>query len=195
MTIFRALQRARISILTVSLTYLVAIVAGIVMVHTGNTFAISYRDKIVANSKASPVIVDLNKGKRIEAALLDAGGNFVAVASNTLGGLGVFIPYPVIAYRGWIGGIVSIDSSHASRLADPWEASYYLITLILQIIPSALAGGIGVNLGLSFYRPKAYYQGKKWLGISQEAIRDVVRVYIIVIPLLLIASMWEFILR
>jgi len=165
------------------------------MVHTGNTFAVSFRDKIVSNAKASPIIVALNKGNRIEAALLDAGGNLIAAISNTLGGLGILFPYPFIAYRGWIGGIVSIDSMHASRFADSWEATYYLITLILQVIPSVLAGGIGVNLGLSYYRPKSYYQGKKWLGISQEAIRDVVRVYCIVIPLLLIASLWEFGLR
>jgi len=165
------------------------------MVQTGNAFAISYRDKIVSNAKASPVIVALDKGNRIEAALLDAGGNLVAAISNTLGGLGVLIPYPFIAYRGWIGGIVSIDSMHASRFADPWEATYYLVTLVLQVIPSVLAGGVGVNLGLSYYRPKSYYQGKKWLGISLEAIKDVVLVYCIVVPLLLIASLWEFGLR
>jgi len=195
MTILRALHRGRVPILAVGLTYLVAIAIGIVMVHTGNTYAISYRDRIVSNAQASPIIVTLDQGNRLEAALLDAGGNLVAVLSNTLGGLGVLFPFPFIAYRGWIGGIVSIDSMHASRFADPWEAAYYLITLVLQVIPSVLAAGIGVNLGLSFYRPKSYYQGKKWLGISQEAIRDVGRVYCIVIPLLLIASLWEFGLR
>ena len=165
------------------------------MVHTGNSFAVSYRDKIVSNAKASPITIALNKGNRIEAALLDASGNLIVAISNTLGGLGILFPYPFIAYRGWIGGIVSIDNMHASRFADSWEATYYSITLVLQVIPSVLAGGIGVNLGLSYYRPKSYYQGKKWLGISQEAIRDVVRVYYIVIPLLLIASLWEFGLR
>jgi uncharacterized membrane protein SpoIIM required for sporulation len=195
MTILRALHRARIPILSVGLTYLVAVAAGIAMAQTGNAYAVAARDKIVSNAQASPILVALDNGNRIEAALLDAGGNLVVAISNTLGGLGVLIPYPFIAYRGWIGGIVSIDSAHASRLGDPWEATYYLVTLVLQVIPTVLAAGIGVNLGLSYYRPKPYYQGEKWLGLSREAIRDVVRVYLLVLPLLLIASLWEFGMR
>lgn len=190
-----ALYRARISILTVGLTYLISIVFGILMVHTGNPFAISYRDRIVSNAQSSPILIALDRNDRFRAAILDSGGNLVGALSNTLGGLGVIFPYPFIAYRGWIGGIVSIDSTHASRLADPKEAMYYLTTLILQLIPSILAGGIGVNLGLSLYRPKVYYQGEKWLGISKEAIRDVFRIYLLVIPLLLLASLWEFGMR
>jgi uncharacterized membrane protein SpoIIM required for sporulation len=193
--ILRALHRARISILTVGLTYLIAVVIGIVMVQTGTPFAVAYRDGIVSNAQSSPIILALNRNDRLTAALLDSGGNLIGALSNTLGGLGVIIPYPFIAYRGWIGGIVSIDSSHVSRLADPQEATYYLTTLILQLIPSILAGGIGVNLGLSYYRPKPYYQGEKWLGTSKEAIRDVYRIYLLVIPLLLLASLWEFGLR
>ena len=112
--------------------------------------------------------------------------------SNTLEGLGVIFPYPFMAYRGWIGGIVSIDSLHMSRLAVPKEAAYYSITLTLQLIPSILAGGAGVNIGLANFRPKPFYQGEKWLGMSKEAIRDALRIYIIVIPLLMLASLWEF---
>lgn len=190
-----ALHRARFSILTIAMTYLVSIVVGIIMVHIGNRFATSYRDEIVSKAQSSSIIVALNQNHRARAALLDAGGNLISAFTNTLGGLGVIIPYPVVAYRGWIGGIVSIDSSHVSRFADPQEALYYLSTLILQLIPSVLAGGIGVNLGLSYYRPKRYYQGKKWLGLSKEAVLDVARVYLLVIPLLLLASIWEFGMR
>lgn len=195
LSILNALHRARISILTVGLTYLFSLIVGFVMVQTGNQFAISYRDRIVSNAQSSPIIVALDRNNRLEAAILDFGGNLIGAISNTLGGLGVIFPYPFIAYRGWIGGIVSIDSSHVSRLEDSREAIYYLTTLILQLIPSILAGGIGVNLGLSFYRPKQYYQGRKFLGISIEAIRDVFWVYVIVIPLLLLASLWEFGMR
>jgi uncharacterized membrane protein SpoIIM required for sporulation len=194
-SILRALYRARISILTVGLTYLASIVVGIVMVHAGNKFAVDYRDNIVSNAQSSPIIVALDRNNRLEAAVRDFGGNLVGAISNTLGGLGVIFPFPFIAYRGWIGGIVSIDGSHVSRLADPQEAFYYLSTLILQLIPSILAAGAGVNLGLSFYRPKPYYQGKKWMGISIDAIRDVLWVYLLVIPLLLLASLWEFGMR
>jgi len=190
-----ALHRARFSILTIGMTYLASIVVGIIMVQIGNRFATSYRDEIVSKAQSSSIIVAFNQNHRARAALLDAGGNLISAFTNTLGGLGVIIPYPVVAYRGWIGGIVSIDSSHVSRFVDPQEALYYLTTLILQLIPSILAGGIGVNLGLSFYRPKPYYQGKKWLGLPQEAVLDVARVYLLVIPLLLLASIWEFGMR
>ncbi len=194
-SILGALSRARIAILTVGLTYLVSVIFGMIMVHSDNKFAMDYRDSIVKNAQSSPILIALDKNNRLQAALLDAGGNLIGAVSNTLGGLGVVFPYPFIAYRGWIGGIVSIDGAHASRLADPNEAFYYLSTLILQLIPSILAAGAGVNLGLSFYRPKPYYQGKKWLGMPVEAIRDVLWIYLLVIPLLLIASLWEFGLR
>ncbi len=194
-SIGRALSRARIAILTVGLTYLISVVAGMIMVHTGNQFALDYRDSIVSNAQSSPILAALDQNNRLQAALLDTGGNLIGAVSNTLGGLGVVFPYPFIAYRGWIGGIVSIDGAHVSRLADPQEAFYYLSTLIFQLIPSILAAGAGVNLGLNFYHPKPYYDGKKFLGLSREAIRDVLWIYLLVIPLLLLASLWEFGMR
>jgi uncharacterized membrane protein SpoIIM required for sporulation len=194
-SILRALSRARIAILTVGLTYLVSVVVGMIMVHAGNKFAVGYRDRIVNDAQSSPILVALVQNNRLQAALLDTGGNLIGAVSNTLGGLGVVFPYPFIAYRGWIGGIVSIDGAHASRLADTREAFYYLATLILQLIPSTLAAGAGVNVGWSLWRQQPYYQGKKWLGIPQDAIRDVLWIYALVVPLLLIASLWEFGMR
>ena len=191
----RALTRARVPILTVALTYVVSLVIGIVMVHAGNVFALTYRDQIVSNAQSSPILVALDQNDRLRAALLDFASNLFAAAANTIGGLGVVVAYPIVAYRGWIGGIVSLDSAHLSRLADPGEAAYYLITLILQLVPYTLSGGAGVNMGLAYLRPKSYYQGDKWLGIPREAIRDVLRIYLIVVPLFLLASLWEFFAR
>ncbi|HMD82521.1 MAG TPA: stage II sporulation protein M [Anaerolineales bacterium] len=188
----RALQRARIAILTVALTYLVSVSVGIVMVHTGNEWAITYRDRIVSGAQSSPSIIALKQNDRLRAAILDFGGNLYGAIADTLGGLGVLFPYPFMAYRGWIGGIVSIDSSHVSRFAEPREAMYYLITLTLQLIPYVLSGGAGVNMGLALYRPRSFYQGEKWLGIPKEALRDVFRIYLLVVPLFLLASLWEF---
>jgi uncharacterized membrane protein SpoIIM required for sporulation len=91
-----------------------------------------------------------------------------------------------------VGGIVSIDGNHVSRLASAYSAFYYLLTLTLQLIPYSLAGGIGINLGLTLYRVPPHYIGPKWLGFPQEALRDLARVYVIIIPLFLIASLWEF---
>lgn len=187
-----ALQRARIATLTVAFTYMVSVSAGIVMVHTGNEWAITYRDQIVSTAQSSPTIIALKQNNRLRAAVLDFGGNLYGAIADTLGGLGVVFAFPFIAYRGWIGGIVSIDSSHVSRFDEPREAMYYLITLTLQLIPYVLSGGAGVNMGLALWRPKSFYQDEKWLGIPKEAMRDAFRIYLLVVPLFLLASLWEF---
>ena len=58
-----ALQRARSSIIAIALTHAVTVIAGIVMVHTGNRFALSYRDRLVAQAYASdPVSRPFGKG-------------------------------------------------------------------------------------------------------------------------------------
>lgn len=193
--VIRALARARVPILTVALTYFISVVIGIVMVHTGNAFALTYRDKIVSNAQSSPILVALDQNDRLRAAVLDFAANLFAAMANTIAGLGVVVAYPIVAYRGWIGGIVSIDSAHISRLADSKEAAYYLITLVLQLVPYSVSGGAGVNLGLAYLRPKSDYQGDKWMGIPKEAIRDVLRIYLMVVPLFLLASLWEFFAR
>jgi uncharacterized membrane protein SpoIIM required for sporulation len=195
MFIARALSRARCSILTVALTYLVSVIVGIAMVHAGNDFAIGYRDTIVSRAQSSPIIVALDQNDRWRAALLDVGGNLFGAVATSLSGLGVLVAYPIMAYRGWIGGIVSLNSAHVSRFADPSEAWYYIVTLVLQLTPYTLSGGAGVNMGLAFVRPRAHYQGEKWLGIPKEAIRDLLWIYLLVVPLFLVASLWEFFAR
>lgn len=168
------------------------------MVHSGNEFALDFADNLVAQAADEPAITALKKDNRLEAALFDFGGNlFLGAMPITIMGLACVMPYPFVAYQGWVGGTVSVatDEAHTSRLADPWEATYYLVTLILQLIPYSLAGGAGVNLGMSLFRPRSYYQGDKWLGISREAVRDVLRIYSLVVPLFLVASLWEFLVR
>lgn len=162
------------------------------MVHSGNDFALSSRDILVARAQTSHSLKEFHEGNRLGAALLDFGGNFLAACANTISGLSIVVPFPIAAFRGWVVGIVSVDSSHASRLADPKDALYYVLAVVLQLIPYSLAGGAGVDLGLSFVRPTPFYQGEKWLRLPKEAIRDVLRIYLIVVPLFLIASLWEF---
>jgi hypothetical protein len=193
--VLRALSRARLPILTVALTYLLSVVVGLGMVHAGNDFALGYRDRLVANAQASPVLIALGQDDRWRAAVLDFAGNIFVAASHSVAGLSVVLPYPFVAQRGWIGGIVSVDGAHASRLADFKEAAYYLTTLALQLIPSSLTTGAGINLGLAFLRPKPYYRGEKWLGLPKEALHDVLRIYLVAVPLFLLASVWEFFLR
>lgn len=193
-TVLCALTRARIPILSITLTYFFSIVIGAVMVHVGNEFALSYRDKFVASVRTyDRVAIAYHEGDRLRAALLDASRNlFLGAMPSTLGGVGIIFPYPIVTYRGWVGGIVSVDNNHTSRLTNLHKAIYYILVLILQLIPYSLAGGVGVNLGLAYFRPRPYYQGAKWLGLPKEAILDVLRIYLLVVPLFLIASLWEF---
>ena len=193
--VFRALGRARIPILTIALTYSVGVTVGIIMVHAGNEFALSYRDNVVANSRSNPALIALEKGERLQAAILDFGQNLLLGAVPTsIGGLAVVVPYPVVAYSGWVGGIVSVNNAQISRLANPSTATYYISVLILQLTPYSLTGGAGVNLGLAYLRPQAPYQGEKWFGLPKEAVRDLLRIYLLAMPLFLIASLFEFLL-
>lgn len=190
----RALLRARTPILTIALTYLVSVCAGIVMAHTGNRFALDLRDRVVVRAAAKdPAAITLRSGRRWRAALLDFGRNLtLGAVPDTVGGLALVLPYPVAAYRGWVGGIVSVDRSHASRLSTPRRATYYLVALALQLVPYSLAAGAGINLGWAYLRPLRWYQGPGWHGFPRGALRDTIRIYVVAVPLFLMASVWEF---
>jgi hypothetical protein len=179
--------------MTVALVYAVSVIVGAVMVHSGNQFAVSTRDNVVSSAQNSTILVAYRSGNRLGAAFLDFGSNLLlGAAPQTLGGLGVLPPYVLAAYRGWIGGIVSIDSNHKSRLANPDSARYYASVLVLQLIPYSLTGGAGVNLGWAYLRPALHYRGDKWLGLPKEAILDVFRIYALSVPLFFVASLVEF---
>lgn len=194
--IIRALFRARLAILTFAVTYFISVLVGAVMVHTGNEFALSYRDDLVARAQASdPVALAYDQNDRFRAALLDFAGNLRAGIGQTVAGLGVIFPYPIAAFHGWIGGIVSVNSAHVSRLAAPSEALYYVSVVLMQLIPYTLAAGAGVTLGIACIRPPPYYQGAKLLWLPKEALRDVLRIYLLVVPLFLLASLLEFLAR
>lgn len=165
------------------------------MVQAGNTFALTYRDHLVNQAAhQGPVALAVTQGDNLRAAWWDFAGNLVVGAvPKTISGFGIIFPYPMVAHQGWVGGIVSVRGDHTSRLNDPRSAVYYLLTLLLQVIPYSLAVGAGVNVGVALFRPPLYYQGRKWLGLfPKEALRDVGRIYALVIPLFLVASLWEF---
>lgn len=193
-TLVRAVWRARLAVLTIALTYVLSIGVGIGMVHMGNTFALTYRDQLVNDAgQRNPAAIAYDRGDNVRAALLDFAANAALGAlPKTVSGLAVVFPYPMVAFQGWIGGIVSVRGDHSSRLDDPRSAIYYLLTLFLQVSAYALAVGAGVNVGLTLFRPPPYYQGAKWLGYSKEAVLDLVRIYVLAIPLFFIASLWEF---
>ena len=197
-SISRAVNRARYPILFTAIVYFLFVFIGMIMVHTGNQFALDYRDRLVNQSlQSNPASVAYVKGNNFQAALWDFAGNLVLGAfPKTVSGLSVLLPYPMVIQQGWVGGIVSVRNDHTSRLSNLRSAVYYLLTLFLQLVPYSMAVGAGVNVGIAVFRTPPYYEGRKFFGIfPQEALRDVARIYLIVIPLFLVASLWEFLSR
>ena len=197
-SIFKSIQRARIAILSIALTYFAAVVIGMVMAHSGVPLALNARDSIVgqAYSGSDATINAMQNGQPLLAALSDFSGNlFIGAVPSTITGLGIIFPYPLAAFRGWIGGIVVVDGNHLSRLAQPGEAVYYLVTLLLQLIPYSLAGGAGVHLGLAYYRSHSRSPALRWYALPLPELLDAARIYLLVVPLFLIASLWEFLVR
>jgi len=117
--------------------------------------------------------VAASRGNNLQAAWRDFGGNLVLGAvPKTISGFAIVFPYPFVVYQGWVGGIVSVRRDHTSRLNNPRSAVYYLLTLLLQVIPYSLAVGAGVNGGVALFRPAPCYQGEKWLGLwPKEVLR------------------------
>jgi hypothetical protein len=195
----RAVVRAKAPVAWMALTYALGVAAGAVMVHQHNSFALGFRDRLVGHAvETSPILLNLEKGFPVRAALLDFGANLgLGAAPSTMMGLSVAMPFPLAAFRGWVGGVVSVDDAHQSRLAGR-EGLYYWTVLILQLIPYSLAGGAGVRLGLGFLLPRSrwgYAGSKKWLTIPADGVRDVGRMYVLIAPLFLVASLVEFLAR
>jgi len=196
---FQAVKRARFCIVTVALAYVVSVLVGMAMVHSGNRFALGYRDRIVGKAMQSdPSALALQQGNKTTGALLDFTGNlFLGAVPQTISGLGIVPPYYFALFRGWVGGIVSVGNDHRSRLADPSERAYYLTVLILQLIPYSLAGGAGVSLGLAWWRE---WRNSGWkhqwrFPLPWSAVADALWIYALAIPLFLGASFFEFLAR
>jgi hypothetical protein len=194
-----ALLHARFAIATVALAYAIGLTAGGVMVHTYNGFALRYRDGLIRNAQqTSPILTQLEKGNRFTAACLDASGNAAAGLLSVIAGYGVPAAYWIAGSRGWVGGVVSVDDAHHSRLNNPHEAFYYLVTLLLQLIPYTLAGGAGSNLGFAAFGKPAWtgYHGRRvrWLLVPHEALMDAGWIYLIALPMFFVASLFEFLM-
>jgi hypothetical protein len=189
-----AWRRTRWHILAFFVLHLTAVLIGAVMVHRGDAFALERRDAIVGAARASnPATRAFAAGDRPRAALLDAGENLLRGALPlTVAGPSVVVPYALAAYRGWVGGVVAVDGQHRSRLREPRRAAYYLVTLLLQLVPYSVAGGAGVNIGWRFLRARGRPTGPTWLGFPREPILDAAVLYALVMPLFLLASAWEF---
>jgi hypothetical protein len=166
------------------------------MAHSGNNFALSQRDKLVGVAvKTDNASINYQKGNNFKAALIDFSENlFLGAVPKTFSGFSIFIPYVTVSMQGWVGGIVSVDGKHQSRLTEFKSAFYYFLVLFLQFIPYSLATGAGVKCGIDFYH---HNHTKGWLiwkyRIQKSSLRDLGLIYLLVIPLFFIASCYEFI--
>ena len=190
-----ALHRTRYSIAWSAATYLASLLLGIAMVSAGVPFAVQQRDNIVHSARGGQITGAYKRGDRVEAALLDFGSNLVLGAGVTsVTGLSVIGPFPIAAYSGWVGGIVSIDDNHASRLTRPGDATYYVVTLLFQLAGFILAMAAGVHVGVAAWKARDDNRVRSIAGVRIPgwSLRDAAWLYGLVVPLLLIGSLWEF---
>lgn len=190
---FDAIGHARVAIATFAAVYALSVLLGITMVMTGDRYALGRRDEIVAGARSSATITADRAGDHLQAAVLDFASNLALGAiPSTIAGISLVGSYPIAAYRGWIGGIVSVDGDRRSRLADPRRALYYVVTLVLQLIPYSIAGGMGVHLGMGMWRELRRHPGTWSLALPRDRVMDTALAYTVIVPLFLIASLWEF---
>ena len=192
--IFAALTRARGGILVVALIHVLGVGTGMAMVHSGNRFALNYRDSLVARAhRNDPASQADDAGSHMKAAAWDFSRNLGLVAiPETIGGLTFVLPAALAAHRAWVGGIVSVDRAHRSRLQTPSSAVYYLVTLIVQLAAFTLACGAGLHLGWDFFHKRGPFVGPSWFRLPRPALRDVAWIYVLVVPLFAAGSIWEF---
>ena len=193
--IIEAIRRCRLFALSIFVTYVLSSSVGLFMAHAGSGFALAQRDKIVRQAVSSDkASIAYRSGDRATAMFFDFAGNlFYAAIPQTVAGLGVVLPYFSVAHQGWVGGIVSVDSAHRSRLRDIKATSYYFLVLLLQFIPYSLCIGAGVRCGVELYRRNADVGWRFWrYRLPRESLVDVGCVYAVAIPLFFVASAFEF---
>lgn len=190
---FHAVRRARLPVATIALTYLVSLFIGMAMAHAGSRFALDRRDRLVRHGEThDPAAIAFKQERWLKAMSIDFGRDCYRAVVKTLEGLTVVAPYALAVQGGWYGGILSVDSNHNSRLRDPLDALYYLCWEVLQIVSASLAAGAGMNLTLACFRSQPWYRGDKWWFVPREAVRDLLRIYLFVVPLLFIAAAWKY---
>lgn len=189
-----ALRQVRFGIFIMAGIYALSLSSGMLMVHAGNRFALTFRDSLVARAhRADPAARADDAGAHGIAAVLDFSRNLgTAAVPETIGGLTLVIPMGLAAYRGWVGGVVSVDGAHRSRLRHLRSAVYYLVTLLIQLSAFTLAGGGGLHLGWAFLRQRGPFVGPSWFRLPKPALVDVGRLYLLIVPLFALGALWEF---
>jgi len=189
-----ALHRARYAIVASAAVYLVSVVIGIALASAGVPFAVDQRDSIVSSAQGGSITSAYKRGDRLEAAFLDFGANLLGSATISITGISVIGPFPIAAYRGWVGGIVSIDANHVSRLTRAGDAAYYAVTMVLQLTGFILAMAAGLHVGVASWRARNDTTVRSIAGVRIPvwSLTDAAWLYVLVVPISLIASLWEF---
>lgn len=193
--VIEAILRSRLFALSIFLTYLLSSSAGIFMAHAGNRFALAQRDKTVQKALTSDkASIAHQSGNHATALVHDFAGNlFYAAIPQTVAGVGVILPYFSVAYQGWVGGVVSVDSAHRSRLRSLKATTYYFLVLLLQFIPFSLSIGAGVRFGVELYRHNADISWRFWrYRLPRQSLVDLGCVFAVSVPLFFAASAFEF---
>jgi hypothetical protein len=180
--------------LSVFVTYVLSAMVGAAMAHAGSRVALSRRDAVVERAAGDASTVQYRAGRRGRAALADAAANFVfAALPQTVAGLTIVLPYITVAHQGWVGGIVSVDRDHASRLRSVPGATYYLGVLLLQFLAFSLCIGGGIRCGVDLYARNRQVQWRFWrYRLARAPVADMLYTIAASIPLFLIASAFEF---
>ena len=188
------LHRAAVPILIMAIVYLSSVSIGMLMVHGGNSAALRHRDRIVARARTNdPSARAEARGSHAAAAAIDFSRNlFLAAVPDTIGGLTFILPIGFGAYRGWVGGLVSVDGRHQSRLRQLHSGVYYVVTMLLQLSGFILASGAGLHLGRAYFRGSGPFAGPRWLRIPRQAAIDVARLYLLIVPFFAAGSIFEY---
>lgn len=164
------------------------------MVHSGSRSALGRRDAIVEEAGRDRITVEYRAGRRYRAALADAAANFgLAALPQTVLGLTVVLPYVTVSRQGWVGGIVSVDRRHRSRLRSLRGGTYYLGVLLLQFLAYSLCIGGGVRCGVALYEQNKDVGWRSWrYRVAPSTLGDLLLVVCTSIPFFLLASWFEF---
>lgn len=188
-----AVHRTRNGVLLMGCAYGFGLIVGIVSVHLGQQQSLALRDRIVSKAQTSSSTLSYaSEGHPIAAAAVDFGGNLLGATLTAAGGWYAPAPFPLAIYRGLIGGVVSVDGKHRSRFRTFEGGLYYGLVVSLQLAGYILCGGAGVNLGLARVKPRPGYEGRRFLSVPIEAIRDAAYMYVLVIPIFAFASALEY---
>ncbi|MBZ5722221.1 MAG: stage II sporulation protein M [Acidobacteriia bacterium] len=187
-----AIRRTRRGVLWMGCAYALGLTVGMVSVHLGHQRSLAYRDRIVSKAQASSTILRYSDAHPVAAAALDFGSNLLGATLTAAAGWYAPAPFPLAIYRGWIGGIVSVDGHHRSRFRTMEGGLYYGLVVALQLVGYVLSGGAGVNLGLARTGTRPEYRGSRLLSVPTEAFRDAAWMFVLVIPIFALASALEF---